>query len=882
MAMAISGESNAGKLEFHTTVVSCTLDVQVYPFEVKMEAGMSSAARHPGAGATRSIHGGLLDYMWRSYPNPSRIYPDNRWIGDGILGSLVTGDVMEANVTRFFDTDLIPFKVGGWLLKGGPLYGFELVDPSTLKEVMRLYHSVYGSLVAHYSFRIPAQDSTSAVITQNLSRLGMQRVISQIMVGIFGLALILTLPLLWQVSPKDGVVPFKAHTLAGMAILISRSHELIAALDCCGHEPLKVLEERTKGAYYTSLIHHSQASLYPSFRFQRLKGENDISREAPRRELKVIDWYQPWNLHPVSRIASTLITAGFIIVLTILVQRSIRHDGLGDAPGDNTSHYLWTSLPSALFVGLSAYFGSCDFELRSLAPFALLSSKATTYSEGLTLSFMDQSAVRILFRSMRRRHLVVAFSTCIVLLCSLLPIFTASLFTVKMSSRSHHVSLQQTEWFTADKFELQESNIPDLILNANLSYPQWTFEDLVIPQYQLAKPAASGDLQADSTISTQLRAVRAVLDCHYSTSTGNVSIDVYGRKEICNPSGFAICPMDRSQPFGLDPIDTRWLCNVDNFTAQWPPLMYAWGKCQKDSEEDMWGSDAYATVLICNETFEEVAVQATLFGPDLEIRESHPPIPAGSSGTPVALDFSEVPFEANSPGYNIPDPYQGLVDSKGDARSLFGTLTSSRYAIPHEWLGDTSRNEDVIAALKKVHGIVRAQMLRGSAGAWRNLQETSANASFVTREKLPIQPVDGEVWLTVPRVVQNETATYVLVGLLAVIFVLNALLVWESEVHGYRRAVPKSSGTIVAVASLFANSTFFAHLPANAQWATHQKLEQHFEGAGFRWAGTRRTFRTRGRSSLLALSTAQATKGNRGKALAGSAYEERHELRLSQ
>ncbi|KAI1082491.1 hypothetical protein F5B20DRAFT_531524 [Whalleya microplaca] len=55
------------------------------------------------------------------------------------------------------------------------------------------------------------------------------------MVGIFGLAIVLTLPLVREVAPKDGFVPFQPHTLAGMAILLSRSHEFLKTLDGCGH-----------------------------------------------------------------------------------------------------------------------------------------------------------------------------------------------------------------------------------------------------------------------------------------------------------------------------------------------------------------------------------------------------------------------------------------------------------------------------------------------------------------------------------------------------------------------------------------------------------------------------------------------------------------------
>ncbi|KAI8960798.1 hypothetical protein F5Y11DRAFT_250661 [Daldinia sp. FL1419] len=185
--------------------------------------------------------------------------------------------------------------------------------------------------------------------------------------------------------------------------------------------------------------------------------------------------------------------------------------------------------------------------------------------------------------------------------------------------------------------------------------------------------------------------------------------------------------------------------------------------------------------------------------------ESHPPVPVSLPGKPIPLNSSEQ-SALDSP------VYAKIVDGQSNRDALFGTLTSSRYAIPYEWLGDTSKNGDIIAAIKKVYRIVRAQMLRGTTGAWRNFNDTTSSASLVTQDKLPIPPVDAELHRNASRTVQNEAATYILVGLSTAIFILNALLIWLSKVHGYRRAVPEPLGTIVAMASLFADSTFCLRL----------------------------------------------------------------------
>ncbi|KAI5921536.1 hypothetical protein F4810DRAFT_712362 [Camillea tinctor] len=148
--------------------------------------------------------------------------------------------------------------------------------------------------------------------------------------------------------------------------------------------------------------------------------------------------------------------------------------------------------------------------------------------------------------------------------------------------------------------------------------------------------------------------------------------------------------------------------------------------------------------------------------------------------------------------------YLGLCDVE---------LRNIAHAIPAEWLQSSTHTNDVIAAIKRLHGIVRAQTINDGTGSRRRSAELHSFSQ---------------------RVVQDMISTYALVAILATILILQILAIWKSERDGYRCAAPKAPSSIAAVASLVADSRFFRNLPEDAQWANPEKLEMYFHGQRFR------------------------------------------------
>ncbi|OTB13419.1 hypothetical protein K445DRAFT_164268 [Daldinia sp. EC12] len=783
---------------------------------------------------SRSVNGGLFEFLWRAYPsgNSSSAVKRKRdeWSTHDIgLGGMIPTDKVTSNMDLFSTSipataehiTLIPFQVGMSLYRDSMITVQELLQSDNLEQVMRLYHTHYSSLMAHYDLRTTIAQTTEGSLTQILSQVDMQTPICQTMVGLFGLAIILTLPLFWLLAPKDGFVPREARTLAGLATLLSKSGDLLDKFRGYGSADLATVSKHSRGLYSAALIHRSNMPLFPAYQICDEMQDTLIMKydSIEAQPDKSVSWYQPWTLSLIWRGIFLTLTICSLVALIMLLDISDRSYGLGMATNDDLRHYLWTLVPSAFFVGLSLYLGLCDFELRSLAPFVALRAKDPSTSSSLLVSFADELGIKTLWRSLKDRNLTLLSSKTIVFLCGLLPVFTPSLFSVEKREMKKTIRVREIEWFEPpDNGSVPSTNSQIAgasILMGNMSFPPWTYEDLVIPRINLFNSSLLDD---DSMVIAEVQAIRAALKCSFSQGTASLEFDVGTQHRSIPSTDLPICS-------GKPEIFTTGSNGFSyGYGSDHGYILYSWGLCAGHSEN----STSYTASLACYETIEKVNVSAALFGSKLEIKDSHPPIPNEKSARPSSIRLN--PDKLYTYLTDVIPPQWRLEKPHSDG--LLPSIVTSRYAIPMEWLGDEKHSEDVITAVKRHHGIFRAQALSDIRRPFKN---TAAGPQFTWKD-LPSSPsyFDAQLHYDALRVVQNSAVTHVLVSILGFIFVLHAFTMWRSEKEGYRYAIPKPPGSIAAIASLLADSNFFRGLPEDSQWATEKRHRSYFSDETFR------------------------------------------------
>lgn len=183
-------------------------------------------------------------------------------------------------------------------------------------------------------------------------------------------------------------------------------------------------------------------------------------------------------------------------------------------------------------------------------------------------------------------------------------------------------------------------------------------------------------------------------------------------------------------------------------------------------------------------------------------------------------------------------PFPFFTVPGGYVCRFFKTLVSSKYAIPIRYLGSNLTSHPVIAAIKKQHGIIRAQTLTfGTNGSLAStppirqpFRDSNPVSSQFSRPKKRPKPTEATLHATKPQLVLHNGTTKFVLCILGAVIVLDIISIYLTP----RDRLYKSPGSIAAMASLVVDSTILKHLPEGAEWMADEVLGRHFEGKSFR------------------------------------------------
>lgn len=751
-------------------------------------------SRQPGF--NRTIEGPTLTLLYNCLGYPER----------GTMASYSTftnkDSTLQGDVISGLDT---PWQIGFSLWPSGPPSVRELLDTSNLKNFTKLSFAEFGSWVAHLHLRSKSSNNVPGSITVTELRLLVQTSNAYIMTTIFGIITLMTAPLFLLTAPKDGFVPRRPDSLIAIAVLLSKSRSVLESLKGTGRESLERVKPLLGGSYYTTVATRQEAPLYPLFKLIRV-GEAPEEEAGRKTSHRPREWYNPWCLHIIAQVVLGLLaTLGAIVCLCVLFHNSVVHQGIAGVNDPTTDQrYLWTSLPTLIFALLSMYIGACDSEVRSLAVFEMLKTRQEDISGAIGTTFTDELGVRTLFKAYKARCVPVCVSKSLAILAGFLTIASSELFKISVTDRVEGARVQDQTWFASieddsesffnyypdDRGHAGSCTMANMILNENFNYPQWTYGTLAFPEIA-ALPDTNLSQLPNMTLSTVITAVTTSLDCKFRSWANSSDLCLTSTGEYTGLYGSVLTG------------DGSWLTT---------PLTHKWGVC---------GPNPYQAQLICQEQFQNVDVHTTFINSDFEISTETPPQPDNSTYRSLNLSiFEPLLYAWLAPHNMLPDRIDGF----------FGTLINSSTGIPDYYLKSDTHAEEAINAIKKQHGIIRAQTISGGNGT------RPGYLSSETSGQRPAQPAPriAELRYTELRVVQNASQTIALVTLLGVILILQVSLLVLTRRRGYGELVSKPPGSIAALASLLADSNIFEALPDQAQWMSDRKLAISLRARKFR------------------------------------------------
>lgn len=162
--------------------------------------------------------------------------------------------------------------------------------------------------------------------------------------------------------------------------------------------------------------------------------------------------------------------------------------------------------------------------------------------------------------------------------------------------------------------------------------------------------------------------------------------------------------------------------------------------------------------LVCNETIQSINTAVTLFGDDLRIDLSRPPVPDEVTTRISALNKSNFStFATRVDNYHRLGNYSTSYFTTTALDHFFSLLTTSRYAVAPADFARLARGEHVADAIHFQNNLVRAQEL---GQAWHTDQDSKQGS--VERERMnmkatyaaTVKPQGG-----VRRMVQSPAVT---------------------------------------------------------------------------------------------------------------------------
>lgn len=678
----------------------------------------------------------------------------------------------------------------------------------------QIAHTFLTSSVTNQDNPAPFTGTTS----QSESRLVVRQLPTRILQGLAAAICLLAL-IMTFIIPR-GVVPRSVDSIAPLAAIIARSPALKKQLRMVGHLNMEDLRSLLSQYEYRTVVQDRSGTFTFSIQGLPKDAANPKSHHMERsRTLESFQWWRPWVLSRRAMAIYLISPVAAIIALEVALRHSNKNSGLGNVNPESLTRYAWIYIPTLVFVLIGTLYNSVDFELELSAPYYALSKQYCDAKSSMFYNHFRGLGFQSIWLALRKRKFALAAASLSVILSPLLTIVVSGLFLPQPTTEYIPAELQALSWFNttgcdscdAGYTTLKSKSIPGLIIQGNMSYPAWTYDELALPQLSLSNSelsAVSNITNITGTVSLTTSALRAGMNC--TLVQGDRLHDVIHNvtaKTLQTNFTYANCDTE----FGDSQLanifryeETPWYLGSVVSLASNPPcsiwaLYYA--LINEDDEIE------HLSIHVCSPSVEMVEVNATFNLPDFSIASA--PIVNESSATLFSYWYDPYPA------------YGDLNVSSGSVGTEFSAMIAGKDGVP---ISELANSETLIASYTKLYRTYAAQIFNTDFRS--TLDDLPRNQSDA-KSILPLQQATYTN-SNRPRLFQSEVSTRILQGLLAGLLLCGLIVFFLIDV---RKVLSKPLGTIAVTATLLASSTLTDERsgsapPPGAEWWSDKEWEK--------------------------------------------------------
>ncbi|KAH8807598.1 hypothetical protein F5884DRAFT_344007 [Xylogone sp. PMI_703] len=535
-----------------------------------------------------------------------------------------------------------------------------------MRDAQNAFNGVAVQFAARNLLTPSGTNSTGVVLFQE-NRLHVQRVSAVLIAVILILALCLSVAVSffrpWDILPRD------PNTITGIAVLLRSGIEFKRLLSGTGRLSLPALASHLSGQEFRGIMTSETAFLIKPMEPSRY--ETDRINKPARLDDQSMAWWRPLGARLYIRVISLVLPLVVIAILEALQHKSDYSDGFANVGSDNKStKYAIAWLPALAMFGITALYGTVNFAACVLAPYHALWKGSQPAGKSISVNTIGKSPVVSFIHAAKAGFWAVCATALSVFLASFLTIIVSGLYTIDRVTTSTNITASQLDnfdftWANSANNDSAAGSLTGLILWSNLSYPIWTYKDLVFPSLDIGPQTILSTSQSlDSVLTTTIPAIRARLNCttsapvsitasseyfismnatYLDTCSGNkLKTGYFQLSVLANSNNTQIIggiqDLHVSSFNGTSIANTAQIGNVNypNNPEGCPSLVFYLGQFftsppdfsnDNGDEESLErvSIDANVSLLVCTQALQQVQTRTTFLMPDFDIDPSNPP-----------------------------------------------------------------------------------------------------------------------------------------------------------------------------------------------------------------------------------------------------------------
>ncbi|KIW70606.1 hypothetical protein PV04_02862 [Phialophora macrospora] len=689
----------------------------------------------------------------------------------------------------------------------------DLLDPAYLNSTANLvYQKVAAQVATLYLLSDSTEDPQAVVegtVTKDESRLIARQTPIRIMQAVAAVMLLLVVIMLF-IRPR-GIVPRSVDSIAAVAAILARSPELEARLRGTGHKSLEELREiLAPHKYQTSTGHEDGAR---SFSIRTLSSTGtDLANVSNQDDsiLPNIKWIEPFILRRIGISLTILASIAAIIALEVLLSQSQKHNGLGSVDDGSATRYSWLYVPVLVFLLLATLFNIMDFEVEFTESFHALAKADCDARSSMLWYPLRHVSLHATYSGLKHSRFALTAASFSAILAPLLTIIVSGLFTTKPTIQGIPVGVNALDWFNTTTLVDTSTNIPLLVIEGNMSYPQWTYSELAIPKLNLVGDNVNELLGQGGSLSVDTPAIRGGVKCDVippDRILNTTLLSGYITSNISTPDGCGNTGFEDSPYLWLGtniqvPVNASGFFGsslVLGFLETCPTLALYYGHVANNEIDNF-------TAVLCTQYLERVQANVTFDLPDYSI-----------SIEPTTYENSAVNFSSFNTGFPTLQVLN-VTSADDELDDTFNAMVYGKDGVPtNELLNDTTLIESYTHLYRQYMAQVVNIYLRADFSTLSN------NASETVVNPLQASYTNPHHY----RLKQSPLSTHLLAGVVGALL-LCALVVFITI--DMRNVLPKPIGSIAAVASLLAGSRIvdprFGMVPPGSEYWSDEQWEK--------------------------------------------------------